>query len=62
MKIFLGSAVILAFSYGVAPAAPYQLEPGGYYEGNNVHKAAYGHYRRVTRRVVRRHYRRARYY
>jgi hypothetical protein len=61
MKVILAAAVILGLSRAVAPAAPYHPEAYGYYQGDHVHKTAYGHYRRVTRRVVRRHYRRSHY-
>ena len=54
----LGALVILSLGYTEPSAAPYSPSRTQYYQGHNVQKAAYGHYRRVTRRVVRRNVRR----
>ena len=54
----LGALMILGVGSIGASAAPYPLGRVDYYQGANLQKAAYGHYRRVTRRVVRRNVRR----
>ena len=58
----LGALIILAVGSTGPSAAPYPPSRIDYYQSHNVQKAAYGHYRRVTRRVVRRNVRRGRYY
>jgi len=57
----LGALVILSVGSTGPSAAPNPPSRIGYYQGHNVQKAAYGHYRRVTRRVVRRNVRRSYY-
>ena len=54
----LGALIALGVSSTVPSAGPYPPSKSEYYQGQNVQKAAYGHYRRVTRRVVRRNVRR----
>jgi len=54
----LGGLILLGLSSTGPSAAPYAPSRSEYYQGRNVQKAAYGHYRRVTRRVVRRNVRR----
>jgi hypothetical protein len=54
----LGALILLGVSSTGPSAAPYSPSRSEYYQGHNVQKAAYGHYRRVTRRVVRRNVRR----
>jgi len=54
----LGALMILGVSSTEPSGAPYSPSRSEYYQGHNVQKAAYGHYRRVTRRVVRRNVRR----
>ena len=54
----LGALIILGVSSAGTSAGPYPPSRTEYYQGQNVQKAAYGHYRRVTRRVVRRNVRR----
>jgi len=56
----LGALIILAVGSTGPSAAPYP--PSRINQSHNVQKAAYGHYRRVTRRVVRRNVRRGSYY
>jgi hypothetical protein len=58
----LGALIILGAGMTGPSAAPYTPSGIDYYQGRNVQKAAYGHYRRVTRRVVRRNVRRGHYY
>jgi hypothetical protein len=58
----LGALMILALGSTIASTAPNHPSRIDYYQGANVEKAAYGHYRRVTRRVVRRNVRRGYYY
>ena len=57
----LGALIILGVSSTGPSAAPYPASRTEYYQGHNVQTAAYGHYRRVTRRVVRRNVRRSTY-
>jgi hypothetical protein len=57
----LGVLIILGVGSTGPSAAPYTPSGIEYYQGHNVQKAAYGHYRRVTRRVVRRNVRRSYY-
>jgi len=58
----LGALIILGVGSTGSPAAAYPPSRIDYYQSHDVQKAAYGHYRRVTRRVVRRNVRRGRYY
>ena len=58
----LGALIILGVGSTMGSAAPYATGRIDYYQGASVHKAAYGHYRRVTRRVVRRNVRRGYYW
>lgn len=58
----LGALIIFGVSSTGTSATPYPPSRTEYYQGHNVQKAAYGHYRRVTRRVVRRNVRRGSYY
>jgi hypothetical protein len=58
----LGALIILGVGSTGPSAAPYPPSRIDYYQSHNVQKAAYGHYRRVTRRVVRRNVRRGSYY
>jgi hypothetical protein len=66
MKIAILSAlsalIIIGLGSTLGSAAPYPPGRIDSYQGANVHKARYGHYRRVTRRVVRRNVRRGYYY
>ena len=57
----LGALIILGLGSTIASAAPYPPSRSDYYRGANVQKAAYGHYRRTARRVVRRNVRRGVY-
>jgi hypothetical protein len=58
----LGALIILGLGSTTGSAEPYPSGRIDSYQGANVHKAAYGHYRRVGRRVVRRDVRRGYYY
>ena len=58
----LGALIILGLGSTLGSALSYPSSRIDYYQGANVHKAAYGHYRRVGRRVVRRNVRRGYYY
>jgi len=53
----LGALIILGVS-STGPSAAPSPQRSDHYQGQNVQKAAYGHYRRVGRRVVRRNIRR----